>query len=130
MPHEEPQQEGAVIKQLEAYGAVKPPRVGGDKHFSGLIFSDKVIPLESIRAGLTEIDTNAIQRALEHRTAAAVGADAVAAREAKEAGPTATNFEVAVIEQPRPGVEKDDLQKSTIQVNREGMKPRKNARRG
>ena len=129
VPHEEPQQESAIIKQLESYGAVKPSKVNGDRHFSGLIFSEKVIPLDAIRAGLSEIDSNAIARALEHRTAAALGGDAVAAKEAQAAGATASNFEVAVVEQPRPGVDTQDLQKSTIQVNREGMKPRKNSRR-
>ena len=129
IPHEAPEQETAVIKQLVAYGAVKPAKVHGDRHFSGLIYSEKVIPLEDIRAGLSEIDSNAIARALEHRTAAALGGDAVAAKEAQAAGATASNFEVAVVEQPRPGVDTQDLQKSTIQVNREGMKPRKNSRR-
>lgn len=129
IPHEEVVQEVAVIKQLVAYGAVKPAKVQGDRHFSGLIFSEKIIPLDDIRAGLSEIDSNAIARALEHRTAAALGGDAVAAKEAQAAGATASNFEVAVIEQPRAGVETDDLQKSTIQVSREGMKPRKNSRR-
>lgn len=117
--HEDPDQESAIVKQLESYGAVPVSRVN-DKHFSGLIFSSKAIQLDDIRNGLMQIDQNAIQRALDHRTAAAVGSDANLAKTAQEVGATGSSFEVSITEQARAGVATEDLQKNTIEVVREG----------
>lgn len=118
VPHEDPAQVEAIVKQITTFGARTRTEVGRDKLFSGLIYDFKPISVENIRAGLDEVDELAIERAHTHRMRDVVAADAKVAELAQEAGTGVGSLELTVLEQPNNGKSKDDLQVNKIQVDK------------
>jgi hypothetical protein len=110
-----------IINQITVYGAKTREEVGRDKDFSGIIYGHKPISIESIRQGLAEVDELAIERAIDLRTKNAISADAKVAALAQEAGTGVGSLEVEFAEQATPGGDNENLQRQTIQVQREGQ---------
>lgn len=120
--HRGPEDIAYVIKQLDAYGAVARDSIKREagKRFSGLIYSEKPISEEAMRNGFSEDEQSAIDRALEEHQRGAIAADDQVARLAQEAGTGVGSLEVEISEQGKPGDSQKDLNKSLIQVQREG----------
>ena len=125
-PHKDTEDVKAIIRQIAIYGARTSDEAARAKDFSGIIYSTtKPVSVDSITAGLQHVDELAIERAQLHRTTNAVASDDLIARDAQDRGEQVSNLEIEVIEQARPGVHRADLKRQTIEVQREGSKPKR-----
>lgn len=118
--HRTPDAIAAIIGELERSGAIPRARVGRDKKFSGIIYDQKPVSIESIRQGFEDVEQAAIDKALEERTKSVVAADDGVARLAQEAGTGVGSVELEVVEEMKPGADMRQQQKNLIQVQREG----------
>lgn len=125
VPHEEPKQIEAIVKQLTTYGARTREDVGRDKLFNGIIYDSKPISVDNIRAGLNAVDEIAIDRAHEERLKNVVAGDNQVERLAQEAGTGVGSLEMTVLEQPNNGKARDELQVNKIQVDKGGPKSKR-----
>ncbi len=125
VPHDQPKQVEAIIKQLSTYGARTREDVGRDKLFNGIIYDYKPISIENIRAGLSAVDEIAIERAHEERLKNVVAGDNEVARLAQDAGTGVGSLELTVLEQPNNGKARDELQVNKIQVDKGAPKSKR-----
>ncbi len=117
VPQDGPDEIKHIVHQLTQYGA-RPRSEIVDKDFSGIIFDTKPISVESIRAGMSEVDEAAIQRALDERQKNVIAADHQVAKLAQEAGTGVGSLTLSVQEQAKPGDNPNDLQNTTVAVER------------
>lgn len=120
-----------VIKQLNAAGAVDIKRLGEDK-FVGLIYTTRAKPVDvdGIEEGLSVLDEQAIERAIEARTNNAIAADNNMGELARQTGGSLEGSEISMIEQPSGAHDSGPKVEQTIEVVRDGRKGLSGGKKG
>jgi len=115
----------SIIGQHELYGFVDARKV--TKKFSGYCYSiNKPIALETIEAGIAQIEQDADDRAADMREIGAIVTDNIIAQKAQEMGMTQKGLtEVEITEQSSNPTEQRPLISETIEVPREGIAPKR-----
>lgn len=123
----------AIISQHSIYGMQPSDKV--TRKFGGLAYRlNKPISIDAIQQGLTQMEQEEIERALEARKITTVVQDQMYASKAQEIGSKQTSpLEIEIVEEAKGPTDSAPKFNQTITVEREGMRtspkrgrPRKN----
>ena len=114
-----------IVKQHEIYGMMEASKV--KKGFGGIAYRfDKPISVEAILNGISQKDQEAIDRAQEARNITAAASDQVLSAKAQEMGlKQRSGLEIEVTEERKNAADSSEKFEQTIEVQREGVAPRK-----
>lgn len=121
--NESPEAVDAIIRQHEIYGFQEASKVS--KGFGGLCYRiDKPVSVNAIEAGLSQVDQEQIDRALEARSLSAAAADQKIATTAQDLGlRQGTGIEVDILEEKQNAADNNPKFAQTLSVVREGISP-------
>lgn len=119
-----------VLRQHERFGMKPVDQI--EKGFCGITYRiDRPINVESIEAGISQRDQDAIDRALEARRLTAVVQDDLLLKKGQELGVhQRSSIEVEITEEKQNAADTTPKLSQIIGVEREGMQPAQGARRG